>query len=468
MWNIGGAVVQAAAQLLMLTILSRVLSPTQLGVAVLILAAQMMSGTFRFAISLTVGREVARGLPDSASVGEAHGLTAAGGSVALIAGLAVAAALAADGQAVEAATLVACTVAIAADIATLPYAGVLIGTASYGTIGRAAAYQGIAAVLVTAALAPTIGLFAVGIAQLVRVATQSATVIPAARAQLARRHALRAGFRRPSLRYLGADVGPLVVLSTLIQLAVVLDLAIVSAVVSTAAAGSYRIGFLVPSQLSGLIFRAWDTAFARLAGASHEARIALARRLFMAFGGCGIAMLAAMMVSATPIVVLLEGRRDPTAETVVALFAAYLSVIVAVHGMALLLMADGQQRGIVALAVAQTVAQAIASVVLAMVIGATGPAFATAIVVGFTSLFVFPRVAMRLHPDARAAVVMRTALAGFAAGAGIGGVSLLAIRPGDSQLLSFATLTLTGALLTLGMFAYARRRGFLNFLRVAT
>lgn len=234
------------------------------------------------------------------------------------------------------------------------------------------------------------------------------------------------------------------------------DVPIVGAFFGPEAAGAYGIGAVMPLVVAGFVFVLLDTAFPWLttlgrASTGHVVRI-------LAVVGAAIAStgLTSIVLSATDILDIWLGVVPGLAVAVTSAYAAVWIVNVPVHVLVLAAIARGVHHIIGPIVIAEAITNLVLSVLLAALVGPVGPALATVVTAGATSIVLFPVLlgrrlgvgAQRLLPPAFAAVVV---------GASIGLLSRLlanafgepVVRVGAHAVISLAAIAVLGILVIL-------------------
>lgn len=195
---------------------------------------------------------------------------------------------------------------------------------------------------------------------------------------------------RPELLRLATAVLPLLALGAAMQLVVATDLLVVSALAGTASTAAYRVGSVLPTQVSTLLYQLYDVALPRLAALDREEQIRLTAsrsRMFSLFAAASLGGLAGEreLVSEA-----LFARRSALVELVLVLFAAAWAANTVIHGWSILLVVRGLQKRLAAAVAAQALTNTVLTVVLVLATGAAGAALATALAVALGDLVALP------------------------------------------------------------------------------
>jgi O-antigen/teichoic acid export membrane protein len=364
-----------------------------------------------FGLGLTVVKEVARAttLPAASAVAPhrrahtAHSTyVAVGAAITIVAvGLSLAAPtwLTVKGvnPASEREMLALVAVAAGVGLGTSALTGVVLGCRQFRIITTAGVAGSAVTLTIVATLMSRCGLVALGLGELGGVTTTSCVL-----AWWIRRTQPWFQFRptKPTwadLRPIVAFTAPLLILALSAQVVTATDLVVVGTVTTAASVGLYKIGSLLPTQLSGALTNAYDTAFPWLT-ATENPRERETSTLFLArvggyASGVGFATLAWCR---TDVVRLLLGHPSTLASTVLLAFCGVWAINATVHGMALLLIANDRAHVLGRLVSVETVVNAVVTVVLVVAVGAVGAAYGTLVTVAVSNLVVFPMLARRL------------------------------------------------------------------------
>jgi len=205
------------------------------------------------------------------------------------------------------------------------------------------------------------------------------------------------------------------------------DLVVVGAVATTAAAGLYRAGSIVPSQATAMLFSGYDTIYPHLAGTTdlkgQENATRFLTRVAAFVAGSTFAIVIVLRVD---VVMAVIGHPSALAQSVLVVFCCVWLANVPVHGLMLLLIARGRQGVFVWLVGVEAAANLALSIIFALVLGPIGPAYATLVALVASSLIVFPAIARHEFSKGIARKTLIEALAAI----GVGGASaVLAISP---------------------------------------
>ena len=241
------------------------------------------------------------------------------------------------------------------------------------------------------------------------------------------------------IRRVASFAAPLLVISVAGQVISATDLIVVGAVATTAAAGLYRAGSIVPSQVTTLLFAGYDTVYPHLAGTTDlDGQENATRFLSRVAAFVAGTVFAIVIVLRVDVVMVVTGRPDALAESVLVVFSCIWLANVPVHGLSLLLIARGRQNVFVWLVGVEAAANIALSIVFAVVIGPIGAAYATLVTIVMSNVFVFP---ILVRHDLSKGTARRTVLEALTAIA-VGGVTaflatspILGLGPGWGRLL---------------------------------
>jgi O-antigen/teichoic acid export membrane protein len=210
----------------------------------------------------------------------------------------------------------------------------------------------------------------------------------------------RRQFRRPADRdnHLHGQAISLSLLGGIAQLVNFTDVMAIRALSDAAEVGSYRAGSQIPTVLVGLIYRGFDISLPRLAGASESDSAALVRRMAPRLSlviGAATALVIGLRV---PLVRLVLGQHNHTAETVLWLFALVWLANSIVHPASLLLIARRRQQSILRLVGFEYVANLLLTLALVPSLGASGSALATLVTLAASNLVLMPPILARELP----------------------------------------------------------------------
>jgi len=209
---------------------------------------------------------------------------------------------------------------------------------------------------------------------------------------------LRPKLSTSSLHRFREYTGPVLVLSVTGTLMTLSDALVLNALATTAAVGLYRVGAVVPQQVSGMLQALFGVLFPRLVNAEgseqRERLCAQASRPLCL--GAGL-FLGAGLVFAPEAVNLLFGTRDPIAVTTFRLLAVALMLDFALHPLVNLVIARGRITPIAKYAPIELVFNLILTVGLVSLWGPAGAALAALITILVSDFVIFPFLAVRLH-----------------------------------------------------------------------
>jgi len=228
-------------------------------------------------------------------------------------------------------------------------------------------------------------------------------------------------------RRVASFAAPLLVISAAGQVIAATDLIVVSAVATTAAAGLYRAGSIVPSHATTMLFTGYDTVYPHLAGTTDlDGQEKTTRFLTRVAAFAAGAMFAIMIVLRVDVVMAVTGHASDLAESVLVVFCCIWLANVPIHGLSLLLIARGRQNVFIWLVGIEAAANLALSIVFAVMIGPIGAAYATLVTIVVSNLMVFP---VLVRHDLSKGGARRTVLEALVAIA-VGGVSaVLAASP---------------------------------------
>lgn len=229
------------------------------------------------------------------------------------------------------------------------------------------------------------------------------------------------------IRRVASFSAPLLVLSVAGQAISATDLVVVGAVATTAAVGLYRVGSIVPSQATSLLFTGYDTVYPHLAGTTdrdgqESATLFLTRVAAFVAG----AMFATVIVLRVEVVVVVTGHASALGESVLVVFCCVWLANVPVHGLNLLLIARGRQKVFIWLVGVEASANLVLTIVFAVVIGPIGAAYATLVTIVVSNVILFPHIVRHEISSGAARRTVMKALAAIAAG---GASAALATSP---------------------------------------
>lgn len=206
-----------------------------------------------------------------------------------------------------------------------------------------------------------------------------------------------------ALRQTASFAVPLVILSIDAQIVAASDAIIIGAMVGASGVGLYRIGSVIPRQVTAAIITAFTVSFPSFASTTDRAeQTALMRSLTRV--ACYLAGLAFAFTALfrADLVQLLLGRSNPTAEAVLLILSVTFAFDISVHGMALVLTARGRQWIMAVLSPVQLSLNLVLTVLLVKEMGPEGAAVAALLTFVVIDLVLFPYVARReFCPSAR-------------------------------------------------------------------
>jgi O-antigen/teichoic acid export membrane protein len=235
--------------------------------------------------------------------------------------------------------------------------------------------------------------------------------------------------RRPSwlaVRRVGLLASPLLIIGVGGQLITTTDLLVVGAVSSMSGVGWYRAGSSLPTQTSGILFGGYDVVFPWLAESDdRDHQIAISLVLMQTFSLVGVAGLALMATLARDVLFVLAGESNRLGVQVLVLFCAVWAVNIPIHGLALLLVARGEQRVLTELLVVELVGNVVLTVLFGLAFGPVGPAIATLLTIVVSNIVVLPLLVAK-RVDRTLAELAWPSIAAALIGAVLGGASGLA------------------------------------------
>ena len=263
------------------------------------------------------------------------------------------------------------------------------------------------------------------------------------------------------IRRVASFAAPLLVVSVAGQVISATDLIVVGGVATVAAAGLYRAGSIVPSQVTTLIFTGYDTVYPHLAGTTDlDGEENATRFLTRVAAFVAGAMFATVIVLRVDVVMVVTGHPSALAESVLVVFCCIWLANVPIHGLSLLLIARGRQNVFVWLVGVEAVANLALSIVFALVIGPIGVAYATLVTIVVSNVIVFPMIVRHDLSNGAAWRTVLEALVAIAAGSVIAVLStspVLQLSAGWGRLL-FGGILGGGFSCALGL-VLLRRRG---------
>jgi len=321
----------------------------------------------------------------------------------------------------------------------------LVGLASCVTLGLAAApavafghrafrllavgtmLGAVSNLVLVLALAPSVGVIALGVGSLVGALVSRTSVVLGVRqhARWFSLHPIRP--TRSQLRRVTVSAGPLLALSVGVQIVNSSDTFVLGALTSASAVGLYRLGAVLPGQAVALIFRGYDTIFPVLVGSrdklEQEAITHFLTRIASYSAGAGF---AAVAVLRHEIVGIFLGRSSPLASTVLFIFCIVWTFNVIVHGIALLLIARERQRILAEVVLVEAGVNIAVSIALVMVIGPVGAAYGTLIALTISNVLIVP-FRVRREFEAIGQLVWRDGIVAAGVGASVAAASALLV-----------------------------------------
>ena len=356
--------------------------------------------------------------------------------------------------------------ALALSLGTAGWPAVATGARDFKWLGIATMLGSISNAAVVVGSISKIGMAALGLGQLAAVLSSRTILGFRLKSSI---DWFRMRIRRPSregITQVGLVALPLLILAGAGRVIELTDLVVMTSFVSVSATGSYRLGSLLPAQALSFLYKAYDVAFPRLAGASwqdQEDSIRWLSKVACYLGGLGFTW---MILSRADAIVLLAGGQDLLAEKILLIFGLVWLANIPAHGLALLVIARGLQSRLVPLVIGETVANIVLSVVLVKVIGPAGVAAATLVTLGISNLLILPAL-LRSELRAPASFMLWCGLVPAAAGALAAMASLAtralpspALRLGAGGALAILAASVFGALLT-GPSGRSRLKGML-------
>jgi O-antigen/teichoic acid export membrane protein len=280
---------------------------------------------------------------------------------------------------------------IALRLGTASFAGILVGRRQF----KVPAIGGVAGTCVNIAVVVItiehLNLVALGAGLLASVLVSQGYCVWWVRRHEPWFHCLPRPIRWPEIRRVATFAAPLLVISVTGQVISATDLVVVSAVATTAAAGLYRAGSIVPSQVTTLLFTGYDTVYPHLAGtADLDGQEYATRFLTRVVAYIAGAIFAILIVLRVDVVIAVIGHPSSLAESVLIVFCCIWLANVPIHGLSLLLIARGRQKVFVWLVGVEAAVNLILSIIFAVVIGPIGAAYATLVTIVASNLMVFP------------------------------------------------------------------------------
>jgi len=280
--------------------------------------------------------------------------------------------------------------AAAVQLATSCLMGLPMGAQNYRITAVAMIAGAVLNLTTTIVGVPTLGVAALGLGSVASIVVNRAILFVWCRRN-ARWFRLRPSKpSRGDVSKVGRFAGPLVLLAAGGQIINATDLYVVGTVATATAVGFYRVGMMLPSQASSLLYKGYDTAYPNLAAAGatdSERALRVLTRLGSLAGGAGFGVL---LWRAPDFVRLLVGSRNDLATEVFRLFALTWMLNVTVHGVGLTLISRGRQRAYAQLGVAEIVANLGLTFGMAHLWGPAGAAIATLVILGVFNTLVLP------------------------------------------------------------------------------
>ncbi len=196
--------------------------------------------------------------------------------------------------------------------------------------------------------------------------------------------------RKQEMRAVATFALPLLLLAAGGQIINATDLYVVGLVSTASAVGFYRVGMMLPSRSSSLLFRGYDVAYPSLAAAGPaqaDQALRTLTRLASFAGGLGFGVL---LWRAPDFVRLLLGSRNTLTTEVFRLFAVTWMLNVTIHGIGLTLISRGRHRAYAQLGMAEIVANIGLTFAIAHWKGPVGAAIATLLITGVFDTVVLP------------------------------------------------------------------------------
>jgi GT2 family glycosyltransferase/O-antigen/teichoic acid export membrane protein len=288
------------------------------------------------------------------------------------------------------------TLATAAGVATLASVAVCTGRRLARESGTAMLAGAALSVLTLSLTIDPLGIAGLGCAELVFVAVSRGSLVLVARraAPWLRTAAVRA--ERFDRRLLAGLSLPLVVIAVGWQLVEVTDTVVVTIAATTASLGLYRLGSLIPSQVSALLFRAQDSLFPLLSASADDMHRERATRVLSAVVSALAGVLFTVIaLERDGIVRVVGGTSDSLAAAVLACFCAVWLGNTIQHGLALLLIARRRERVYLPLVVGELLANLVLTIVLVRLMGPVGAALATLVTIVTSNVLLLPVVVRR-------------------------------------------------------------------------
>lgn len=271
-------------------------------------------------------------------------------------------------------------------------AAALAGRARYGLLATASTASCCAVVGLCAVPSQLPRVLEVGVALAAGQLVRGVVILAAARRQLPWLPASLPRRQDTNTRGLLAGQVPLAVMTTSAVVVVSSDVLLVGAFASPSAAVAYQAGLLVPQFASSLLFRAYDAILPSLVAAERRVQILItAARSRVLCAASGL-LLGVLGLRAADVLRLVQGTPTPLAVQVSRVIVLVCLLAVTTHGAALLLVAQGRERVLAVLAVAEVVVNLGVSLALLSTVGPIGGALGTLVTMALANLLVLPRL----------------------------------------------------------------------------
>lgn len=197
---------------------------------------------------------------------------------------------------------------------------------------------------------------------------------------------------RSLVRAVAADTAPLVLVGIGGHVVATTDVFVLGATTGAGVVGIYRAASLLPTQIASVLFRGYDTVFPALAAEGNDEQERAIRLLTRVFSyGSGL-ILGVVMMTRHFIVRVLTGSPSALASDVMWIFCVVWGVNAAAHGLALLLVARGEQRVFAPLVIVEAALNVLLTIVLVRYVGAIGAAWATLLTLCVSNAIVLPLI----------------------------------------------------------------------------
>jgi O-antigen/teichoic acid export membrane protein len=436
-WSYAGLATSAVSGLIVTAYALRRVGAEVFGVFALATTVLALFTTLDFGLSLAVVRATARDRDDDGASQSSHrtievahaayvALAAAtvvfGGAFAVIAPrLFPSSAVAGTGPRLM---LLFVTLAVAVNLGTSALTGMATGRRQFRLLAVAAAASASVTFAIVVAFLGSVGVSVLGLADLGGALVGAGVVWAWA-------HTREVWFSlwpvRPSraeLRNVATFALPLLLLTASSQIVFSTDLIVVGAVATAATVAFYKVGTLIPNQAITGLYAGYDTVFPGLAGSrddGHQVEVTAFLTAVMAFiAGAGFGALALLRTS---IATLLVGHPSSFTSSVIAVFCAVWLVNVPAHGLALLLLAKGEQRRLTPVIIIEAAANLVLTVTFAVAFGPLGAAVATLVTYTVANLVLVPLVA-RSQVQGSFSVLIRSGIGPAVAGLVVAGAVL--------------------------------------------